>query len=146
MTISLDAVREGLASVYWPGRFEVLSRQPLIIFDGAHNAEGIAAAVESIRHYFADQKVYVLTGVLQDKDYRAIAHSLAQVASRAFVLTPENPRALAGETYAALLEELGVTAKAYVSIEAAYSAARAAAAAEGVPLLCLGSLYTYASL
>ena len=146
LTISLDAVREGLASVYWPGRFEVLSRQPLVIFDGAHNAEGIAAAVESIRHYFADQKVYVLTGVLQDKDYRAIAHSLVQVASRAFVLTPENPRALAGETYAALLEELGVTAKAYVSIEAAYSAARAAAAAEGVPLLCLGSLYTYASL
>ena len=146
LTISPDAVREGLASVYWPGRFEVLSRQPLTIFDGAHNAEGIAAAVESVRHYFADQKVYVLTGVLQDKDYHAIAHSLAQVASRAFVLTPENPRALAGETYAALLEELGVAAEAYGSIETAYAAARAAAQADGTPLLCLGSLYTYASL
>lgn len=146
LTISPDAVREGLASVYWPGRFEVLSRQPLTIFDGAHNAEGIVAAVESIRHYFADQKVYVLTGVLQDKDYHAIAHSLAQVASRAFVLTPENPRALAGETYAALLEELGVAAEAYGSIEEAYAAARAAAQANGTPLLCLGSLYTYASL
>lgn len=146
LIISPDAVREGLASVYWPGRFEVLSRQPLTIFDGAHNAEGIGAAVESIRHYFADQKVYVLTGVLQDKDYHAIAHSLAQVASRAFVLTPENPRALAGETYAALLEELGVAAEAYGSIEAAYAAARAAAQADGTPLLCLGSLYTYASL
>ncbi|MBR2320058.1 MAG: bifunctional folylpolyglutamate synthase/dihydrofolate synthase [Clostridia bacterium] len=146
LTISPDAVREGLASVYWPGRFEVLSRQPLIIFDGAHNAEGIGAAVESIRHYFADQKVYVLTGVLQDKDYHTIAHSLAQVASRAFVLTPENPRALAGDTYAALLEGLGVAAKAYGSIESAYAAARAAAQTDGAPLLCLGSLYTYASL
>lgn len=146
LTISPDAVREGLSSVYWPGRFEVLSRQPLTIFDGAHNAEGIAAAVESVRHYFADQKVYVLTGVLQDKDYHAIAHSLAQVASRAFVLTPENPRALAGETYAALLKGLGVAAEAYGSIEAAYAAARAAAQANGTPLLCLGSLYTYASL
>lgn len=146
LTISPDAVREGLASVYWPGRFEVLSRQPLVIFDGAHNAEGIAAAVESVRHYFADQKVCVLTGVLQDKDYHAIAHSLAQVASRAFVLTPENPRALAGETYAALLKGLGVAAEAYGSIETAYAAARAAAQADGTPLLCLGSLYTYASL
>ena len=146
LTISSDAVKRGLASVYWPGRFEVLSRQPLIIFDGAHNAEGIAAAVESIRHYFADRKVYVLTGVLQDKDYHAIARSLAQVASRAFVLTPDNPRALAGTEYAALLESLGVVAQAYDSIESAYATARDAAAEDGVPLLCLGSLYTYASL
>lgn len=146
LTISPDAVRKGLSSVYWPGRFEVLSRQPLVIFDGAHNAEGIAAAVESIRHYFADEKVYVLTGVLQDKDYRAIARSLAQVASRAFVLTPDNPRALAGEDYTALLNSVGVDAEAYGSVAQAYAAARSAAEADGKPLLCLGSLYTYASL
>ena len=65
---------------------------------------------------------------------------------RAFVLTPDNPRALAGEEYAALLESLGVAAEAYDSVEAAYAAARAAAEADGLPLLCLGSLYTYASL
>lgn len=146
MAISDEAVRKGLATVYWPGRFEVLSRQPLVIFDGAHNAEGIAAAVKSIRHYFPDRKVYVLTGVLQDKDYPAIAADLARVASRAFVLTPDNPRALAGETYAALLADLGVAATAYDSITAAYGAARDAAAKDGVPLCCLGSLYTYASL
>ena len=146
LTISETAVRQGLATVYWPGRFEVLSREPLVIFDGAHNAEGIAAAVASIRHYFARRKVYVLTGVLQDKDYHAIAADLAQVACRAFVLTPDNPRALAGDTYAALLEELGVSAQAYDSIAAAYTAARCAAQEDGVPLLCLGSLYTYASL
>ncbi len=146
LTIPSDAVRQGLATVCWPGRFEVLSRRPLVIFDGAHNAEGIAAAVESVRYYFADRKVYVLTGVLQDKDYHAIAHSLAQVACRAFVLTPDNPRALAGETYAALLNSLGVAAEAYGSVAEAFAAARAAAEADGLPLLCLGSLYTYASL
>ena len=146
LSVPPDAVRKGLSAVYWPGRFEVLSRDPLVIFDGAHNAEGIAAAVNSIRHYFADRKVYVLTGVLQDKDYRAIATDLAQVASRAFVLTPDNPRALPSTEYAVLLESLGVAAQAYDTIEAAYAAARVAAEAEGVPLLCLGSLYTYASL
>ena len=146
LTISETAVRQGLVTVYWPGRFEVLSREPLVIFDGAHNAQGIAAAVASIRHYFAHRKVYVLTGVLQDKDYHAIAADLAGVACRAFVLTPDNPRALAGATYAALLEELGVSAQAYDSITAAYTAARRAAQEDGVPLLCLGSLYTYASL
>ena len=144
--VSADAVKKGLAAVYWPARFEMLSREPLVIFDGAHNLQGIAAAVHSIRHYFSTQKVLVLTGVLKDKDYHAIAHSLASVASRAFVLTPDNPRALAGEEYAALLESLGVPATAYGSAGEAYAAARTAAEAEGLPLLCLGSLYTYASL
>lgn len=146
LTVSPDAVRQGLAAVYWPGRFEVLSRRPLVIFDGAHNVQGIGAAVRSIRHYFSTQKVYVLTGVLRDKDYLAIADCLASVAQRAFVLTPDNPRALPAEEYAAVLQERGVAAQGYGSVREAYAAARAAAEAEGLPLLCLGSLYTYASL
>ena len=140
------AVIQGLTNVIWPGRFEILSREPLVIFDGAHNAQGIAAAVESIRCYFGNQKIYVLTGVLQDKDYRAIASDLALVAECAFVLTPDNPRALPGEQYASLLKDLGVCAIAYPTVREAYAAARRAAMQDGVPLICLGSLYTYASL
>ena len=140
------AVRDGLAQVVWPGRFEILSRQPLVIFDGAHNAQGIAAATDSIRRYFGTDPVYVLTGVLQDKDYRAIAADLATVAQRAFVLTLDNPRALAGEAYAALLRDHGIEAQAYATVEQAYAEAKQAALRDGVPLICLGSLYTYASL
>ena len=141
-----SAVREGLATVVWRGRFELLADNPPVIFDGAHNAQGITAAVDGIRHYFGGQKVYVMTGVLQDKDYVAIAQALASVASRAFVLTPENSRALAGEEYAALLESNGVPSIAYPSVKETYAAAVAAARRENVPLICLGSLYTYASL
>lgn len=145
LSVPETAVRQGLATVTWPGRFEILSRQPLVIFDGAHNAQGIAAAVDSIRCYFGDRKVYVLTGVLEDKDYRTIAGNLAGVTARAFVLTPDNPRALPGEVYASLLQGLGVPATAYAGVEDAYAAALTAAR-DGTPLLCLGSLYTYASL
>ena len=141
-----SAVREGLATVVWRGRFELLADNPPVIFDGAHNAQGITAAVDGIRHYFSGQKVYVMTGVLQDKDYVAIAQALASAASRAFVLTPENPRALAGEEYAALLESNGVPSVAYPSVKETYAAAVAAARRDNVPLICLGSLYTYASL
>ena len=141
-----SAVREGLATVVWRGRFELLADNPPVIFDGAHNAQGITAAVDGIRHYFGGQKVYVMTGVLQDKDYVAIAQALASVASRAFVLTPENPRALAGKEYAALLESNGVPSVAYPSVKETYAAAVAAARRDNVPLICLGSLYTYASL
>lgn len=146
LDIPEEAVRQGLRSVRWRGRFERLSTDPLVIFDGAHNAQGIAAAVDSLHHYFPDQKVYVLTGVLKDKDYNAIAARLSEVASRAFVLTPDNPRALDGATYAALLDQQGVPSRAYDTVTDAYSAAVRCAAEDNVPLICLGSLYTYSAL
>ena len=75
-----------------------------------------------------------------------MAKELSTVVSRAFVITPENPRALPGAEYAELLESLGVKAQAYASVPEALAAAKAAAKEDGVPLCCLGSLYTYASL
>ncbi len=146
LTVPENAIVRGLADTVWRGRFEILSRDPLILFDGAHNPQGVASAAESIRHYFHGEKVWILTGVLKDKDYHAIAASLAGVASRAFVLTPENPRALPGEEYAALLESLGVPAQAYATVAEAFGAAKKAVGEQHIPLICLGSLYTYASL
>lgn len=143
LKIPEDAVKAGLMAARWPARFEIISHDPLIIFDGAHNPQGIESAVESIKHYFGEEKVLVLTGVLRDKDHKYIAAKLSEVAQRAFTITPENPRALAGEAYAEELSEEGVSAEAYPSIEAALTAAKAVATAEGKPLVCLGSLYTY---
>jgi dihydrofolate synthase/folylpolyglutamate synthase len=146
MNISEKAVREGLAAARWQARFEIVSRDPLVIFDGAHNAEGIAAAVESIKLYFKDEKVYVLTGVLRDKDYEAIAKDISKVASKAFTMTPDNPRALSAQKYAEVLAQNGVCTTAFDGIEEALDAAIHAAKADGKALCCLGSLYTYTSI
>ena len=146
LEISDDALRRGLKKAVWHGRFEILSKDPLMLFDGAHNPQGIASAVESIRYYFGEQKVYVLTGVLKDKDYTAIAADLSKVAEKAFVMTPDNPRALAAVEYARTLRSFDVDATPYESLEAALRAAREAARQQGVPLVCLGSLYVYSSL
>lgn len=141
-----SAVSRGFEKTRWQARFEVISNDPLVIFDGAHNPEGIAAAVESIRHYFGKERVYVLTGVLRDKDYNIIASDISKVASRAFTLTPDNPRALSAEEYAEVLKEKGVEATPYPDIESALSAAREEARRDGVPLICMGSLYLYSSI
>ncbi len=146
MSISNTDMLKGLASAKWPARFEVLSKNPMIIFDGAHNPQGINAAVESIKLYFESQKVYLLTGVLRDKDYTSIAQSLSTVAARAFTLTPDNPRALSAEEYATVLEKAGIDAMAFKDIENAFLAAKEAAQRDGVPLVCLGSLYVYSTL
>ena len=144
--ISDRAVREGLSAARWAARFEIISKDPLVIFDGAHNAEGISAAVRSIKSYFCDEKVYVLTGVLKDKDYHAIAKDISSIASRAFTMTPDNPRALEAQEYADVLSQNGVKALAYGSIESALTAAKDQAKKDGKTLVCLGSLYTYCSI
>ncbi len=144
--ISEENIRRGLLLAKWPARFEIISRDPLIIFDGAHNPEGITSAKRSIKHYFGDEKVYIISGVLKDKDYNFIASELATVAERAFTLTPDNARALSAEEYAKVLSEKGVRAEAFCDIKSAFDAARAAAKKDKKALLCLGSLYTYTDI
>ena len=141
--ITDSAVREGLESAVWHARFEIINHMPTVIFDGAHNPEGIASAVASIEHYFKDRKVIAVTGVLKDKDYNFIAEKIARVASRAYTITPDNDRALSGGDYAALLNTLGVRATPASSISEAISLAVADADRTGDSIVCLGSLYTY---
>ena len=141
--ISEDAMRRGLSTTVWQARFELLSKAPLVIFDGAHNPEGIGVAVESVKQYFKGERVLILSGVLADKDYVSVATSLSTIGRRAYTITPDNPRALDGKDYAALLTSLGCEATPAGSIEEGVTRAMKDAEESGLPLLCLGSLYTY---
>ena len=142
-TVSEEAVRAGLLAARWPARFEIISRDPIIIFDGAHNPEGIETAVRSIKRYFGDKKVCILTGVMRDKDYNYIANKFAEISDRAFTITPQNPRALPAEEYAKVLEGVGITATSYSSVADALRDAKQYAKNTDTALLCLGSLYMY---
>ncbi len=143
MNIPDAAISEGLENARWSARFEIINHLPLIIFDGAHNPEGISSAVESIKHYFGTEKVIVVSGVLKDKDYHFIAARLSEIASAAYTITPGNPRALSAGDFAELLSSLGVKSKANSSIGEALSAAVERADKSGEAIVCLGSLYTY---
>ncbi len=146
LNISQNALYSGLEAAVWHARFELISKDPIIIYDGAHNPEGICAAVKSIKQYFGKNKVYILSGVMKDKDYRGIAHDLSDVASRAFTVTPDNPRALDAEEYAAVLSKSGISATAYQNLPSALSDAVCSARRDHTPLICLGSLYMYSEL
>ena len=144
--ISDEAMREGLLRAKWQGRFEILSHNPLIIFDGAHNPQGIEAAVESIKLYFKQEKVCIVTGVLRDKDYTHIAKMLSTIALQAFTFTPDSPRALDAADYAATLCAAGINATPSASVCEALSKAKAFAESAACPIICVGSLYAYAEI
>lgn len=141
--ISEAAIRLGLKRAVWHARFEVLSREPLVIYDGAHNREGVDALLASVREYFSDTSVICLSGTLADKEYDHTAEVITEIAARAYTITPDNPRALSAADFASYIESLGT--KAYPSDSIADAVARAYRDAEqsGLPLICFGSLYTY---
>ncbi len=143
LSIPEEAVKEGLARATWPARFEIIANTPLVIYDGAHNAEGIRAAKESIEAYFGSERVIAVSGVLKDKDYEFIAGELSEVADTVFTITPDNPRALSSSEYASVLRGKGVNATACESIDEAVRLAVAGAKEKERALVCLGSLYTY---
>ncbi len=147
LRISEEAIRSGLASSVWHARFELLrASDPVILYDGGHNPQGVRAAVESIRAYFPDQKVNILSGVMADKDYDEMIALLAPVTERAFTVTPQNSRSLSASDYAAHFTAHRVPAQAYASVPEALAAAVADSRSGGRPLVCLGSLYLYAEL
>lgn len=141
LKISDDAIITGLKNTRWLARFEKLSDNPLIIFDGSHNPEGVTAAVESIKQYFGSQKVNILSGVMRDKDYSFIASRIGEVAARVFTVTAPNPRALPSEEYCKVFLENSVNAKAFPTVAAAISHHKENY--NNTPLICLGSLYMY---
>ena len=107
-SISEKNIRDGLYDVRWPGRFEVLRRDPLFIVDGGHNPQCMEALAQNIRQYLNGRELTILTGVLRDKDYTDMYRLVAPYAARFVTVTPPNPRALTAEE---LAEELKVFTK-----------------------------------
>ena len=136
-------VIDGLAKARWQARFEKIMDHPLVIFDGGHNPEGVDACVDSIRNYFGSGKVYVLTGVMADKDYTYMAKKISLVAAHTYTVTPDNPRALSSEKYSEVFESLGVPSKSFENVKSAVECAIFEAKRDGKALFCLGSLYMY---
>jgi dihydrofolate synthase/folylpolyglutamate synthase len=93
-----DAIQRGFEKTAFPGRFEILSQEPLIVDDGAHNEEGTAALAATLSGI--DKEKYVLMGMLADKDYvDSLAHIGAQ-ADHLYCVPVQNPRALPPEELA----------------------------------------------
>ena len=143
--IGEDAIREGLARAIWHARFELLSQDPVIIYDGAHNPQGIDMFVKSVRAYFNDRKIILVSTVMGDKDYERMVRDLSTVTDRAYIFKV-NDRALATEAYAEVYRRCGVDAYACESITEALSRAVPDGKQTDTPVICAGSLYMYAEV
>jgi len=93
--IGEQAVREGMNQATWPGRFEIISKSPCILVDGAHNEAGAKRLAQSLQYYFPEKKLIYIFGVFADKAYHEILRETMHLAESVItVATPGNVRAM----------------------------------------------------
>ena len=134
-----EAIRRGLETVSWPGRFELLRHTPPFLLDGSHNAHGMRATVQSLKDRFPGEKFVFLVSIMADKDVDEMLALLAPLAKRFVTVAAHTPRAMPAETLAGHIRARGCKAEAAPSIEA--GVARAVALGGDGPVCALGTLY-----
>lgn len=144
-SITEENIRQGIRDVRWPGRFDIVSREPLFIIDGGHIPQCIEALVKNIEDYLAGRRVIALTGVLADKDYADMYQPVMPLVQEFVCITPPNPRKLEADLLAQYLRQAGADAISCPSIASGVSKAMELAGKKGV-VLCFGSLYSIGAI
>jgi len=136
-----DRVRAGFAAVSSPGRLEVVSRNPLVLLDGAHNPAGARALAAALLEEFVVDRRILVVACLADKDVRGILEGLAPATGRLIVTTNRSPRAAPAERLRKEAEALGLHAEVAPDVPSAVRLAIDSAAATDA-VVVTGSLYT----
>jgi len=143
--ITEQNIYDGIRDVSWPGRFDIVNREPLFIIDGGHNPQCLEALVKNIQDYLQDRKVIALTGVLADKDYGDMYKPVMPLIEKFVCITPDNPRKLEAEDLAKYLQAAGAQATACATVREGVVKALELAGKDGV-ILCFGSLYSIGAI
>jgi len=112
--VSKTAIATGLQKVQWPARFQVISRKPLTIIDGAHNPAGIEVLTKSLKSLFPGKRFSFVIGVQKDKNARAMLSRLKPLAKKIIITCSSHQRAaktVAGKRAVKLKKALGLTEK-----------------------------------
>lgn len=143
ITISDQAIQQGLMTVTWPARFEQVATNPTIIIDGSHNMDGILSLKEALLTHYPTEKIgkrVAIMGMLADKDVVHVVKEIAPIFQKIITVTPHSNRALPAEALATMVEKTGVTVALAESDQAALAMAIADLNSEDV--LCIfGSFY-----
>jgi dihydrofolate synthase/folylpolyglutamate synthase len=141
--VSVEAMREGLRTVHWPGRLEILGREPLVIGDGAHNPYSAQVLRQALEEWFPGQRWVLIFGASADKDVAGMLRVLLPISDYVIVTRSDHPRAAAPVELADVVASVGGGAE--ISVNVRKSIRRGLAMMDpGGGLLVTGSLHLVA--
>jgi len=92
VVISNNEIKKGLSTVRWPGRFEVIGKNPTVVLDGAHNMAGAEKLCLALEKYFSYKNIVLVLGMLADKEREKIVKRLVPAAKAVVVTKPNSFR------------------------------------------------------
>jgi dihydrofolate synthase/folylpolyglutamate synthase len=143
LCLSEDAIREGLANAKNPARFEMIGKEPTVIYDGGHNPNGVRSLKDSIDRYYPGIDRTVVFACMADKEFMPSLEMLNDGHSKfVFTTVQNNPRAMSAEALRNVAAEKGIAGEFAPTLKEAIALARA----KGNIVIVCGSLYLYADL
>lgn len=140
VNVTDNSIYEGLCSVFWPGRLELLSLRPDILLDGAHNLQGMNALCDTLKEYFCDRKKVLVIGILEDKEYEKMLQNICELFDTVVTTKPDSPRAISAEKLSIVANKYCENVLYNEDPKAAIAMARDLAGSEDL-LVITGSLY-----
>ena len=137
INVDEQTIEKGLAEAVWPGRMHIISHEPFVLIDGAHNPSGVQALKDSLISEFPKDKFSFIMAVMADKDYLEMAEIIKPIANRIYTVTVDSDRAMQAKALAKALEDKGIQSFACGD----YNSALDNAKKHQEKIIVLGSLY-----
>lgn len=99
-TVPDQCVKSGMKRAFQPGRLEVMSDDPYLVIDGAHNTAGVTALTDTLLEYFEGKRILLCTGMLADKEPEKMAEQFARLGADVITTAVPNPRSMTAKQLA----------------------------------------------
>jgi len=141
--IPIEAVHAGLHDVHWPGRMEILGREPCVVADCAHNPYSAQVLRKALEEWFPGRRWVLIFGASADKDIAGMLKALLPISEYTIVTRSDHPRAMAPIELADIVASVGGGAE--VSVNVRKSLRRGLSVKDpGSGLLVTGSIFLVA--
>ena len=135
-----EAIVRGFPATKWPGRFEILSREPALVIDSAHNRDSSAKLAQTVRQYFPSRRVLLIFGASEDKDIAGMLAELLPLAEQVIFTRSFHPRAAEPQHLVEIAAQYDVPMRIVPEVSDAFEAALQATSA-GHLILATGSIF-----
>jgi dihydrofolate synthase/folylpolyglutamate synthase len=145
VVVKPEAIVGGLRKVRWPGRLQMLGREPWVVVDGAHNADSMHRLGEAIGQYFRYGKLTLILGFGADKDVPGMTAEAVKMTGDIILVASRHPRATRPEALVAEFRKHGVTPRVVPSVREAVELALEGAGPEDM-VGAAGSIFVVAEV
>jgi dihydrofolate synthase/folylpolyglutamate synthase len=140
------AIQEGFATTKWPARFQVVRREPPVIFESAHNQDSFSKMARTLEAYYPGRKVCLVFGASEDKNLAGMFAEMKPMIKQVIITRADHPRALEPKRIEEVAIEAGVPCEVIEPVDKAFLKGLKNSEKDGSIVLSAGSMFVTAEV